>query len=69
MLTIYLTHNILFNFLKLLNNFKLFQHDSLPTQNSGHILDLIIMKISPNLGVAKYCIDSIDPIDLLLMSD
>ena len=41
-------------FLKLLNTFNLYQYVSLPTHNSGHILDFIITNASSNLVICPY---------------
>ena len=46
------------HFLKLLNTFNLCQQVSLPTHNSGHILDLIITNASSNLIICPYVLDS-----------
>ena len=46
------------HFLKLLNLFKLCQHVSLPTHNSGHILNLIITNASSNLNICIYVLDT-----------
>ena len=46
------------HFLKLLNTFNLCQHVSLPTHNSGLILDLIITNASSNLIICPYVLDT-----------
>ena len=46
------------HFLKLLNTFNLCQHVSIPTHNSGHILDLIITNASSNLIICPYVLDA-----------
>ena len=38
--------------------FNLCQHVSLPTHNSGHILDLIITNASSNLIICPYVLDT-----------
>ena len=45
-------------FLKLLNTFNLCQHVSLPTYNSGHILDLIITNAPLYLVICQYMLDT-----------
>ena len=47
-----------FRFFKQLNTFNLCQHVSLPTHNSGHILDLIIANASLNLLICPYMLDT-----------
>ena len=46
------------HFLKLLNTLNLCQHVSLSTQNSGHILDLMITNASLNLIICPYMLDT-----------
>ena len=46
------------HFLKLLNTFNLCQHVSFPTQNSGHVLDLIITNASSNLVTCPFLLDT-----------
>ena len=46
------------HFLKLLNTFNLCQQVSLPTHNSGHILDFIITNASSNLVICPYMLDT-----------
>ena len=46
------------HFLKLLNTFNLCQHVSFPTQNSEHVLDLIITNGSSNLFTCPFLLDT-----------
>ena len=46
------------HFLKLLNTFNLYQHVSLSTLISGHILDFIITNASSNLVNCPYLLDT-----------
>ena len=46
------------HFFKLLNRFNLCQHVSLPTHNSGNILDLIITNASSNLVICPYILET-----------
>ena len=46
------------HFLELLNTFNLCQHVSFPTQNSGHVLDLIITNASSNLVTCPFLLDT-----------
>ena len=46
------------HFLKLLSTFNLFQHVSLPTHSSGHIINLIITNVSSNLVICSYVLDT-----------
>ena len=46
------------HFFNLLNTFNFYQHVSLPTRYSGHILDIIITNLSSNLFVCPYMLDT-----------
>ena len=46
------------HFLKLLNTFNLCQYVSFPTQNSGHVFDLIITNASSNLVTCPFLLDT-----------
>ena len=46
------------HFKRLLQNFGLSQHVFFPTHDPGHILDLIITKVSSKFNIRPFCIDT-----------